>query len=92
MAATKRTRLKGEERRALILEAARRVFLESGFAGARTASMITTSRTAAPFDGSQGSHAAILYGGIQIALGGSAPRGPPKAPSWSDESRRPWPA
>ncbi|HTC80085.1 MAG TPA: TetR/AcrR family transcriptional regulator [Acidimicrobiia bacterium] len=36
MAATKRTRLKGEERRALILEAARRVFLESGFAGART--------------------------------------------------------
>src|SRR5438105_15174070 len=36
MTATKRTRLKGEERRALILEAARRVFLESGFAGART--------------------------------------------------------
>src|SRR5436853_7251488 len=36
MAATKRTRLKGEERRALILEAARRVFLEAGFAGART--------------------------------------------------------
>ena len=36
MATTKRTRLKGEERRRLILEAARRVFLESGFAGART--------------------------------------------------------
>jgi AcrR family transcriptional regulator len=36
MATTKRTRLKGEERRQLILEAARRVFLESGFAGART--------------------------------------------------------
>ena len=32
----KRTRLKGEERRQLILEAARRVFLEGGFAGART--------------------------------------------------------
>ena len=31
-----RTRLKGEERRQLILEAARRVFLETGFAGART--------------------------------------------------------
>jgi AcrR family transcriptional regulator len=36
MVAVKRTRLKGEERRKLILEAARRVFLESGFAGART--------------------------------------------------------
>ena|SRR5438067_441073 len=36
MTATKRTRLKGEERRALILQAARRVFLETGFAGART--------------------------------------------------------
>jgi AcrR family transcriptional regulator len=36
MVAAKRTRLKGEERRKLILEAARRVFLESGFAGART--------------------------------------------------------
>jgi len=34
--APKRTRLKGEERRQLILEAARRVFLENGFAGART--------------------------------------------------------
>src|SRR5437867_12681979 len=34
--AAKRTRLKGEERRQLILDAARRVFLESGFAGART--------------------------------------------------------
>ena len=33
---TKRKRLPGEERRQLILEAARRVFLESGFAGART--------------------------------------------------------
>jgi TetR/AcrR family transcriptional regulator len=36
MATTRRTRLKGEERRQLILEAARRVFLENGFAGART--------------------------------------------------------
>ena len=36
MTATRRTRLKGEERRALIVEAARRVFLETGFAGART--------------------------------------------------------
>lgn len=36
MTTGKRTRLKGEERRRLILEAARRVFLESGFAGART--------------------------------------------------------
>jgi AcrR family transcriptional regulator len=36
MATTKRTRLKGAERRRLILEAARRVFLESGFSGART--------------------------------------------------------
>jgi AcrR family transcriptional regulator len=36
MATSKRTRLKGEERRQLILEAARRVFLESGLAGART--------------------------------------------------------
>jgi AcrR family transcriptional regulator len=36
MATTKRTRLKGAERRQLILEAARRVFLESGFSGART--------------------------------------------------------
>jgi len=32
----KRTRLRAEERREKILEAARRVFLESGFAGART--------------------------------------------------------
>jgi len=32
----KRTRLRGEERREKILDAARRVFLESGFAGART--------------------------------------------------------
>ena len=36
MATIKRTRLKGAERRQLILEAARRVFLESGFSGART--------------------------------------------------------
>src|SRR2546421_2657821 len=36
MAATKRTRLKGEERRQLSLEAARRVLVETGFAGART--------------------------------------------------------
>ena len=36
MATTKRTRLNGAERRQLILEAARRVFLESGFSGART--------------------------------------------------------
>src|SRR5437763_1075397 len=36
MATPGRTRLKGEERRQLILEAARRVFLETGFAGART--------------------------------------------------------
>ena len=36
MVAAKRTRLKGPERRQLILEAARRVFLDSGFAGART--------------------------------------------------------
>jgi AcrR family transcriptional regulator len=36
MVAAKRTRLKGEERRQLILEAARRVFLENGFDGART--------------------------------------------------------
>jgi AcrR family transcriptional regulator len=36
MTTAKRTRLKGEERRRLILEAARRVFLETGFAGART--------------------------------------------------------
>jgi AcrR family transcriptional regulator len=33
---TKRKRLSGDERKQLILEAARRVFLESGFAGART--------------------------------------------------------
>lgn len=35
-ATPKRTRLRAEERRATILDAARRVFLESGFAGART--------------------------------------------------------
>src|SRR5581483_5464192 len=32
----KRTRLRAEERREIIVEAARKVFLESGFAGART--------------------------------------------------------
>jgi AcrR family transcriptional regulator len=35
-AAPKRTRLRGAERREKILDAARRVFLENGFAGART--------------------------------------------------------
>jgi AcrR family transcriptional regulator len=36
---TKRTRLKGEQRRELILEAARRQFLKRGFAGTRTRSI-----------------------------------------------------
>ena len=35
-AAPKRTRLRAAERREKILDAARRVFLENGFAGART--------------------------------------------------------